>query len=73
MHISFTDDNTPFASRQNHKKLINYLKSILNGMFEWCQENYFEANADKCHLYLSPFSNKEIPIANYTITSSNLE
>lgn len=41
-------------------------------MFEWCQENYFEANADKC-LYLSPFSNKEIPIANYTKTSSNSE
>ena len=42
-------------------------------MFEWYQENYFKANADKCHLFLSPFSNKEMTIANYKISSSNSE
>ena len=34
-------------------------------------KNYFKANADKCHLLLSPFSNKEMTIANYNIASSN--
>ena len=26
------------------------------------QENYFKANAGKCHLFSSPFSNKEIEV-----------
>ena len=52
---SYADDNTPFASAQNHEKLIKSLESILNSVFEWYQENYFKANADKCHLFLSPF------------------
>ena len=42
-------------------------------MFEWYQENYFKANADKCHSFLSPFFNKEMTTANYNITSSNSE
>ena len=42
-------------------------------MFEWYQENYFKANADKCHLFLRPFSNKEMVLANYKIASSNCE
>ena len=42
-------------------------------MFEWYQENYFRANADKYHLLLSLFSNKEIAIASYNIASSNSE
>ena len=70
---SYADDNTPFASAQNHEKLIKSLQSTLNGVFEWYQENYFKANADKCHLFLSPFSNKEMTIANYKIASSNSE
>ena len=70
---SHADDNTPFASAQNHEKLIKSLQSTLNGVFEWYQENYFKANADKCHLFLSPFSNKEMTIANYKIASSNSE
>ena len=42
-------------------------------MFEWYQENYFKANADKCHLFLSPFSNKEMAIASCKIASSKSE
>ena len=34
-------------------------------MFEWYQENYLKANANKSNLFLSPFSNKEMTIANY--------
>ena len=68
---SYADDNTPFTSGQNHEKLINSLQSTLNGVFEWYQETYFKANADKYHSFLSPFSNKEMTIANYNIASSN--
>ena len=54
------------------EKLIKSLQSTLNGVFEWYQEkNYFKVNADKCYLFLSPFSNKEITIANYNIASNN--
>ena len=70
---SYTDDNTSFVSAQNHRKLIKSLQSTLNGVFEWYQENYFKANAVKCHLFLSPFSNKEMTIDNYKIASSNSE
>ena len=71
--FSYADYNTPFTSTQNQEKLIKTLQSTLNGVFEWYQENYFKANADKCHLFLSPFSNKEMTIANYKIASSNSE
>ena len=70
---SYADDNTPFASAQNHEKLIKSLQSALNGVFEWYQENYFKANTDKCYLYLSPFSTKEMTIANHKIASSDSE
>ena len=70
---SYADDNTPFASAQNHEKLIKSLQSTLNGVFEWYQENYFKGNADKCHLFLSQFFNKEMTLANYKIASSNSE
>ena len=32
---SHADDNTPFASAQNHEKLIKSLQSTRNGVFEW--------------------------------------
>ena len=70
---SYAHDNTPFASARNHEKLIKSLQSTLNGVFEWYQENYFKANADKCYLFLSPFSNEEMTIANYKIASSDSE
>ena len=69
----YANNNTSFASEQKHEKLINYFQSTLNGIFEWYQENCFNPNADKCHLFLSPFSNKEMAIANYNIASSNTE
>ena len=70
---TYADDNTPFVSAQNHKKLIKSLRSTLKSVFEWYRENCFKANADKCHLFLSPFSNKEMTLANYKIASSNSE
>ena len=41
----------------------------LNGI----KKTRYADNADKCHLCLSPFSNKEMTIANYNIASSNSE
>ena len=34
---------------------------------------YVRASADKCHLFLTPFYNKEMTIDNYNIASSNSE
>ena len=42
-------------------------------MFKWYQENYFKANADKFHSFLSPFSKKEMTVTNYNKASSNSE
>ena len=42
-------------------------------MFEWYQENYFKANTDICHLFMSLFSNNEMTIPNYNISRSNSE
>ena len=55
----------PLLLLHRTKKLIKTLQSTLNGVFEWYQENYFKANADKCHLFLNAFSNKEMTIASY--------
>ena len=41
--------NTPFASAHNNEKLTKSFQSAPNGVF-----------ADKCHLFLSPYSNTEI-------------
>ena len=70
---SYADDNTPFASAQNHENLMKSLQSTLNDVSEWYQENYFKANADKCHLFLSSFSNKVMTIAIYKVANSNSE
>ena len=43
-----------FDSGESHEKLIHSLQ-----LLEWYQENYFKANEDKCHVFLSPFCNKE--------------
>ena len=32
--FSYADNNTPFASVQNHEKLIKSLQSTVNGVFE---------------------------------------
>ena len=69
----YADDNIFFISRQNYEKLVNSVQSTLNGVFEWYQENNFKANADKCHLFMSPFFNNKMTIANYKITSRNSE
>ena len=42
-------------------------------MFEWYQEKQFKVNADKFHLFWSPFSTKEMTIDNYNIASSNYQ
>ena len=35
------------------------------------KKNSKPMNADKCHLFLSPFSNKEMTLANFKIAISN--
>ena len=42
-------------------------------MFDWYEGNFFKVDADKCHLFLSPFSVKEINIAICNIASNNSE
>ena len=66
---SYADDNTPFASRQNHGKLINSLQSTLNSMFE----NDSKANEDKCYLFLNPFFNIEMIIVDKNIARATLK
>ena len=42
-------------------------------MHEWYQKNYFKVNADKSCLFLGPYFNKEITIANCNTARSNSE
>ena len=70
---SYTDDKTPFASGQIHEKLMNSFQGTLNILFERYQEIYFEAIADKFHLFLSSCSNQEMTIANYNVAFSKLK
>ena len=49
------------------------MQSSVHSILEWYQRNCFKANADKCHLFLTPFSNKEMTIVNCNIANSNSE
>ena len=57
--MSYADDNTPYVCSENVDVTPEKLEEVANVLFEWFSNNFFKANADKCHLILitdEPFS-----------------
>ena len=64
----------PFCFKAELRKISKLrAKQSKWSTLEWHQENNFKANADKCHLFISLFSNNKMTIANCNISSSNSE
>ena len=51
--VSYTDDNTPYASSNNLDAVINKLEESNNNLFQWFRNNHMKTNADKCHLLVT--------------------
>ena len=53
---SYVHDNTPYSSSFSLGKVINKLEACTNNLFKWLHETCMKANADKCHLLVTPKS-----------------
>ena len=57
--MNYADDNTPYVCSENVGVTLEKLEEVGKVLFEWFSNNFFKANADKCHLILitdEPFS-----------------
>ena len=50
--MSYADDNTPYVCSENVGVTLEKLEKVGKVLFEWFSNNFFKANADKCHLNL---------------------
>ena len=50
---SFADDNTPYALENDVNSVILKLEEDAKNLFQWFENNLFEANLAKSHLLLS--------------------
>ena len=46
----YTDDNTPFAVRNNIVDVVKALEEIGEKLLNWFLNNEMKLNTDKCHL-----------------------
>ena len=67
---SYADDTTPFVYGENFDEILGELEKHMAKISEWFLHNYLKANANKFHLFLSPFVDKAINNENFTIRSS---
>ena len=70
---SYADDNTPYNCGQNFVEVIRSLCETLIGLFKWYEDNFFKANIDKCHLFVSPYEEITMKLGNFTLKSSDSE
>ena len=52
--MSYADDNTPYVCSENVDVTLEKLEEVGKVLFESFSNNFLKANADKCHLILSP-------------------
>ena len=58
---NYADDTTPYAVGTTMDTLFNSLEKDTKILIKWFRDNYFQLNADKCHLLTSHHS-KDIVI-----------
>ena len=51
--MNYADDNTPYVCSENVGVTLEKLEEVGKVLFEWFSNNFFKANADKCHLISS--------------------
>ena len=70
---SYADDNTPYTSAEDINEVIKSLETSSARLFTWFENNYFEANVDKCHLISTTTENHTALINCTLIHNSNEE
>ena len=70
---SYADDTTPFITGVSFEQIIPELESILSYISQWFMNNNVKANAEKFHLFLSPYEDQKISVENYVIKSRVVE
>ena len=53
---NYADDTTPYAVGTTMDTLLNSLGKDTTILIKWSRDNYFQLNADKCHLLISRHS-----------------
>ena len=53
---NYADDTTPYAVGTTMDTLLNSLEKDTKILIKWFRDNYFQFNADKCHLLISHHS-----------------
>ena len=53
---NYADDTTPYAVGTTMDTLLNSLEKDTKILIKWSRDNYFQLNADKCHLLISNHS-----------------
>ena len=69
----YTDDNTPFAVRENGTNVIKALDDIGEHLIRWLSDNQMKLNTDKCHVLLNSQGTNRIKIGNLCMKSSSCE
>ena len=50
---NYADDNKPYVSGRNIKRVVASLEEVSEVIFQWFRDNQFQGTASKCHVLLS--------------------
>ena len=53
---NYADDTTPYSTDKTMDALLHSLETDTNTLIKWFDDNYFQINANKCHLLISRHS-----------------
>ena len=67
---SYTDDTTAYFCAHDISSVIFELQRIAKKIFDWCKNNYMNANPGNCHAMLSSNTQLEIRFENTSIALS---
>ena len=69
---NYADDTTPYSASKSMDALLHSLETDTNTLIKWFDDNYFQMNANKCHLLISKHSKDIcINVQNEIIECSN--
>ena len=70
---NFTDDNTPYVTRDNISSVVKLLEEVACVIFQWFKDNEMKANADKCHVLLNTSNALIVTIDKVQIKKQSIE
>ena len=70
---SYTDDNTPYTTRNSIEEVIQKLENATTTLFQWFSDNQMKSNPDKCHFLCNSNSELSLTIETQKIKNSKFE